>query len=107
MNVTKVETVIVVNLTSCTVEFDQTRGGFISVSAEEQTEQPIPPSGKIARWVCTDTVHAEFADSALEMGEVIGLPDPANNTFYIVTPDVKSREADRSDVIAVIPRCSN
>ena len=107
MNGTELETVIVVNLTSCTVKFDQARGGFVPISAEGQTEQPIPPSGKIARWVRTDSVHPEFSDSALEIGEVIGLPAPANNTYYIVTPDVKSREADRSDVIAVIPLCSD
>ena len=47
MNVAKEETVIVVNLTSCTVEFDQTRGGFVSVSAEEQTEHLSLPAEKL------------------------------------------------------------
>ena len=66
----------------------------------------IPPSGQVAR-VSVKTIQIDnlsFPAVKNEYGEVEGLPEPAENTYYIVSSFVFS-QTNREDVIA--PNTSN
>ena len=62
----------------------------------------FPPSGVVAR--CNVIRHDSFSIAGIPVtptsfSDVVGLPDPADNTFYIVSGLVHG-VADRHDVLA-------
>lgn len=82
----------IVNLTPHKITFVGENGSVL---------KEIEPSGQLAR-VAVKTVKTGFFDdlpiTESVFGEVEGLPDPCENTVYIVSSLVAQRCRDRSDV---------
>lgn len=60
----------------------------------------FPPSGKVAR---IETKHTEFNDDLIcqvQFGEPVNIPEPVENTFYIVSGLMLSALPNRKDLVA-------
>lgn len=87
---------IIKNLTPHTVTIINTDGSELS----------FPASGQIAR-CAVNTVQTgyilysekEIPTYRTHYGEVVGLPDPVDNTIYIVSTPVAQNVPDRKDVL--------
>lgn len=81
-----------VNLTPYVITVCKTDGTII---------RSIPASGRLARVACDTVQYSQLEDIPLTVsvyGEVVGLPDPEENTVYIVSSLVASRVPEREDV---------
>lgn len=81
---------------------------FVNLTAhdiyEVTTGQKFPASGRVARVktmsVTTDTISS-IPIYDIKFGEIQGLPDPADNTIYIVSAlTLKAVPEHRTDVVA-------
>jgi len=82
-----------VNLTGATLKI---RGGLGEM-------WPLPPDGTVAHVVTTSIEMAGGLGPFLlveTVYEIFGLPDPVEDTIFIVDPVVADRVLDRDDVVA-------
>lgn len=73
----------------------------INLIGENGKQRTITPSGNLAR-VAAKTVIVGNIDgipvTTTEFGEVEGLPEPSENTIYVVSSLVAQRTPERTDV---------
>ena len=69
----------------------------------DETIYVFPPTGRVARVHFVDNVLAKFRGlqiMAVEKTEVVDLPVPQKNTFYIVSQIVKQHATGRNDLVS-------
>ncbi len=75
----------------------------INAKGANGTLREFEPSGEVARVATSPTVAGEVEGIALhrvEFGEVIGLPEPAADTIFIVSALVRGAVPHRTDVVS-------